>query len=54
MIDEENEADEQSKGFMSSGFAEEMREHVTDGGDETLYSHKLGNGKVSKQKKVKL
>lgn len=44
MYEEENQADEKSEGLMSSGFAEEMREQVTDGGDVTLYRHKLENG----------
>lgn len=44
MYEEENPADEKSEGLMSSRFVEEMREQVTDGGDETLHWHKLENG----------
>lgn len=44
MYEKENQADEKGEGLMSSRFAEEMRKQVTDGGDVTLYCHKLENG----------
>lgn len=53
MYEEENQADEKSEGLMSSGFAEEMREQVTDGGDVTLYRHKLENGGYQNRGKSK-
>lgn len=53
MYEEENRADEKSEGLMSSGFAEEMREQVTDGGDVTLYRHKLENGGYQNRGKSK-
>lgn len=44
MYEEEHQTDEKSESLVSSRFAEEMWEQVTDGGDVTLYCHKLKNG----------
>lgn len=54
MYEEEHQTDDKSEGLVSSRFAEEMWEQVTDGGDVTLYCNKLKNGGYQNREKPKI